>query len=83
MNSLQNRLSAGLIGSLVVLLTLQWLVVSWAIGRMTEDQLVDRLQHEGQSLLAGVAFDAAGTLQLDARRVSAMYQRPFSGHYYV
>ena len=83
MNSLQNRLSAGLIGSLVVLLTLQWLVVSWAIGRMTEDQLVDRLQHEGQSLLAGAGFDASGRLQLDARRVSAMYQRPFSGHYYV
>lgn len=83
MNSLQNRLSAGLVISLVVLLSLQWLAVSWTIGRMTEDQLIDRLQHEGESLLAGVQFDAAGTLQLDARRVSAMYQRPFSGHYFV
>lgn len=82
MISLQNRLSAGLIASLVLLLGLQWLAVTWAIDRMTQSQLIDRLQHENESLLAGASFDAQGQVQVDAQRLSAVYQRPYSGHYF-
>jgi signal transduction histidine kinase len=69
--------------SLVVLLTLQWAVVTYAINKLTETQLIQRLQREGETLLAGTHFDGNGQLTLDARRLSAIYQRPFSGHYYV
>lgn len=83
MMSLRRRLTWGLALSLVALLTLQWLVVTWAIRSLTENQFASRLQHESESLLAGVRFDPSDTLSLDADRVSALYRRPFSGHYYV
>lgn len=83
MISLRRRLTWGLALSLVVLLTLQWLVVTWAIRSLTENQFVSRLQHESESLLAGVRFDPSDTLRLDADRVNALYRRPFSGYYYV
>jgi signal transduction histidine kinase len=83
MISLRRRLGWGLVISLVLLLALQWLAVTWAIRHLTEDQFTRRLTNEGETLLAGVRFDPADTMSLDANRVSAMYERPFSGHYYV
>lgn len=83
MYSLKNRLSWGLMLSLIALLTLQWVVVTYAIGRLTEAQLTDRLQQEGESLLASVQFDVEGQLQIDSQRMGSVYHRPFSGHYYV
>ncbi|WP_036302273.1 sensor histidine kinase [Methylotenera sp. L2L1] len=83
MLSLKGRLSWSLTLSLVLLLSLQWLVVSYAINKLSEDQLTKRLQHEGESLLASAQFNASNQLEIDAQRLSAIYQRPFSGHYYV
>jgi signal transduction histidine kinase len=83
MISLRRRLGWGLVLSLVLLLALQWLAVTWAIRQLTEDQFSRRLMNEGETLLAGVRFDPADTMSLDVNRVSAMYERPFSGHYYV
>jgi signal transduction histidine kinase len=83
MISLRRRLGWGLVLSLVLLLALQWLAVTWAIRQLTEDQFARRLMHEGESLLAGVRFDPAQTLSLDTNRVSAVFERPFSGHYYI
>lgn len=83
MTSLKRQLSWGLVISLIVLLTLQWAVVTYAINKLTENQLVERLQREGESLLAGAEFNASGQLLLVANHISAVYQRPFSGHYYV
>lgn len=83
MTSLKGRLSWGLMISLVALLTLQWAVVTYAIGRMTENQLVQRLQREGETLLAGTQFNADGIMTVDPKHLSAVYQRPFSGQYYV
>ena len=83
MLSLKGRLSWSLTLSLVLLILLQWLVVTYAINKLNEDQLIKRLQYEGESLLAGIQFNASNQLEIDAKRLSAIYQRPFSGHYYV
>lgn len=83
MVSLKGRLSLGLTLSLITLLLLQWLIASVAIKRLTEEQLVTRLAHDAESLLAGVEFAADGTLTLDPLRLSAVYQRPYSGHYFA
>jgi signal transduction histidine kinase len=83
MASLKGRLTWGLMLSLIVLLTLQWAVVTYAINKLTETQLIQRLQRDGETLLAGTHFDADGQLTLYSRHLSAIYQRPFSGHYYV
>lgn len=81
-NSLNTRLSWGLAFSLIILLTLQWAIVSFAIHSFTHQQLVERLQRESETLLAGIDFDAHGQFTIDANRVSAVYQRAFSGYYY-
>lgn len=83
MSSLKGRLSAALAASLVVLLALQWFIASVAIDRLTKQQLVARLSKDTESLLAAMQPDAQGELQLDPRRVSPRYQRPFSGYYYT
>jgi signal transduction histidine kinase len=83
MASLAGRLSASLAASLIALLTLQWLIASIAIEKLTEGQLLARLAHDAENLLAGVAFDPNGVLHLDPRRIDTAYERPFSGHYYI
>ena len=83
MTSLKDKLSWSLTLSLIGLLTLQWIVVTYAISSLTESQLVDRLQRESENLLAIVNFATKNELLLDTARMGAIYQRPLSGHYYV
>lgn len=83
MNSLREKLSWGLMLGLVSLLLLQWLVVTVAIDQLTQSQLGDRLQQEGENLLAGFNVDANGQVTIDHQRMGPLYQRPFSGHYYL
>lgn len=81
--SLKMRLSLGLAASLVLLLTLQWALASLFIHRLTSGQLLARLDRDVESLLGAAHVDVNGVLKIDPTRVSAVYQRPFSGHYYV
>lgn len=83
MRSLAGRLSAALAISLIGLLALQWLIATIAIDRLTEQLMVARLSKDAESLLAALQPTAQGDLQLDPRRVSPRYQRPFSGFYYT
>lgn len=82
MYSLQARLSAGLFLSLVLLFVVQWLVVSLSIRHLTEEYVASSLEHNAESLLAALTFDAEGRPLLDAARTGPVYRRPFSGHYY-
>lgn len=81
--SLSGRLSWGLALSLVILLTVQWVMVSYAIRHLTQEQMASRLLHDSESLLAGIQFDASGQMTIDTTRISTVYQRPFSGHYFI
>lgn len=83
MSSLRARLSFWLTISLVVLLALQWAIAGAVIEQLVERQLVGRLSQDAENLLAGIEFDTAQRLTMDPARVSGVYQRPFSGHYYV
>lgn len=76
------RLALGLTVSLVLLLTLQWVLASIVIRHLTEDQVLIRLQQDAESLLSGVDIEADGMMVLDKARINTSYQRPFSGHYY-
>lgn len=83
MISLRAKLSFWLASSLIVLLVLQWSIASVVIQQLVEAQLVDRLSQDAESLLSGIDFTAQQPDMLDTARVSGVYQRPFSGHYYV
>jgi signal transduction histidine kinase len=67
----------------MLLLGGQWWLVARSIETLLEEQLSARLAHDAESLLAGLSFAVDGTPTIDARRVALVYERPFSGHYYV
>ena len=83
MNSLRNRLSFGLIVSLMVLLLAQWWLSSSAIENLLEKQLLDQLQQDSEALLAGVEFDTADALALSTTGLVPAYQQPYSGTYFA
>jgi signal transduction histidine kinase len=82
-NSLSQRLHIGLGLSLVLLMGL----IGWLIydqnQRMIDDLVVSRLEHDGEGLLAALQFDAEGKATLSEASLSAIYQQPLSGHYFL
>lgn len=82
MRSLQGRLGAGLILSLLVLFGAQWAFVSLFMRQLSEDMVAARLEQDAEGLLAALSFGADGDAVLDPARVNPVYQRAFSGHYY-
>jgi signal transduction histidine kinase len=82
MRSLLSRLSIGLAASLAAVFAVQWLVVTLAIREVAESYVASRLEHDSDSLVAALVFDAAGRPALQGARLSAMFERPYSGHYY-
>lgn len=83
MTSLQTRLSVWLTGILLVLFALAWLVTDIAPQQLTQHYVTARLEHDGETLLAGLSRATGGQLSIAPRFVAPVYLRPFSGHYYV
>lgn len=83
MTSLKAKLSWSVTLSLFVLLTLQFIVVSFAIRALTNQQITDRLEREAEHLLATLTIDQLKQLQLAEQGLSIDYQQPYSGHYYA
>lgn len=83
MISLKRRLSLGLTFTLSLLILLQWALITLVIERVTETQLLERLESESEGLLASIEINPDGSYQLNSLRLSSLYQRPFSGHYFV
>lgn len=81
--SLNKRLSVGLAISLMILLGLQWAAMSFVFSHLSQQQLINRLSQDAESLLAGIDFGQNKALSLNPLRVNTVYQRPLSGHYYV
>jgi signal transduction histidine kinase len=80
--SLLSRLSLGLGLSLVLLFAAQWWIVDVVVKSLTENQIVTRLEHDTESILAAAEFSEQGKLQIEDEHINLIYQRPFSGHYY-
>ncbi|HKS15635.1 MAG TPA: sensor histidine kinase [Pseudomonas sp.] len=81
MKSIQARLSLGLIAVLVVVgLALAQLSL-WLFEAGLQRYLESGLRKESENLLVALVHGPNG-IQLDERRVSSAYQRPFSGYYF-
>ncbi|KQT41560.1 MULTISPECIES: sensor histidine kinase [unclassified Methylophilus] len=83
MKSLRKQLTLGLTLSLVGLLTLQWAVVTFTIDHLIQSQMTERMQQEAEALLAGVTVNSRGQPVVEQRLITASYQRPFSGRYFI
>ena len=81
MKSIQGRLSVGLISVLVVVGVAVAQLSLWLFEVGLQRYLEAGLRNESESLLVALVRGPSG-LQLDDRRISPAYERPFSGHYF-
>ena len=81
MKSIQRRLSLGLISGLLIAGLLVGQVSIWLFENGLQRYLESGLQNDSENLLIALSRTPQG-LQLDERRISPAYQRPFSGHYF-
>lgn len=83
MTSLRKRLGRGLITVLSLVFVIHWLAADWVIRAVAEKQMANRLMDDGYSLMETLAGHDDDSVGFDGRRVSSVYNRPMSGHYYV
>ncbi len=83
MQSIQSKLSAGLLLSLVITFTALWILVSFNIQFLAKEYIASRLKHDAELLLSAVDFNDNGVISIDTARTGLIYKQPFSGHYYV
>jgi len=83
MQSIQTRLSTGLLFSLIIAFSALWLLVSINVQLLAEEYIASRMVHDAETLLSTIDFDKDGRLTIDESRIDLVYSRPFSGHYYV
>jgi signal transduction histidine kinase len=83
MTSLRAQLGLGLVVSLLLMTTLLWLIAGASVRKLMEEQVMSRLAHDGETLLGGLSVANDGQPVLAAERIQGIYQRPFSGHYFL
>ena len=74
-----NRVLLVLLGGLVV----QWFVADRMIVWVDESEMATHLQHDADSLFAALDPGNGRGPRLDPRLAGTIYQRPYSGHYFV
>jgi len=79
--SIQARLSLGLVAVLVLVGLVLAQLTLWLFEAGLQRYLENGLRKESENLLVALVRGPNG-LQLDERRISAAYQRPFSGYYF-
>ncbi len=83
MNSLQRLLQIGLTFSLLLLMAVLWWMGSLAVRQLGEDLISSRLEHDAESLLAAINFLESDQTPMQLEYINPIYNRPFSGHYYI
>ncbi|MEZ1318053.1 ATP-binding protein [Pseudomonas fluorescens] len=81
MKSIQRRLSLGLISVMVIVGLVLAQTSLWLFEIGLQRYLEAGLRNDSENLLVALVRGPQG-LQLDERRLSPAYQRPFSGHYF-
>ncbi len=82
MSSLSQRLSLSLAASLALFFIAQTLMIGNEVETLSEQNLVSRLEHDQEELLAALSWQPPAAPELDLSRIPVIYQRPFSGHYF-
>lgn len=81
--SLERGLRFRLLLVLVLVMGGVLVFVDVAVGRLTRDFVLTRLQHDAESLVAAVDVATNGDWRVDDSLLPRVYQRAHSGHYYT
>lgn len=82
MYSLSRRLTLSLAASLMLFFLAQTVMIGREVETLTEQNLLSRLNHDQEALLAALNWQPPGRPVIEPLRIPEIYQRPFSGHYY-
>ncbi|RME02182.1 MAG: GHKL domain-containing protein [Bacteroidetes bacterium] len=82
MYSLHLRLVLSLGASLLLLFVVQTIIIGKEVAALSEQNLLSRLNHDQETILAAIEWQPPSSPKLNSLRVPPIYQRPFSGHYY-
>ena len=83
MKSIQTRLASGLLISLMLVLSLLWLIISHNIQNLSEQYISTRIVHDIDNLITAITFDKNNHIKINEQYINPIYKRPFSGHYYL
>ncbi|MCC7413998.1 MAG: sensor histidine kinase [Gammaproteobacteria bacterium] len=81
MKSIERRLQLALGLCLALFALLLWAGATRLLDSLATDLINERLAHDTEALLAALEFNPDGTPRW--KRVDAIFERPFSGHYFV
>ncbi|MES9928317.1 MAG: ATP-binding protein, partial [Candidatus Thiodiazotropha sp. 6PDIVS] len=81
LNSIEHRLHIGLTLSLALLVLLLWFFGEGSIEQLTEEFIASRLEHDSEAILGAIVVEPE--IDVNAAYINQVYQRPFSGHYYL
>ncbi len=82
MKSLQLRLGAGLLISLVSVFIALWWMTSSSIRYLAEEYVASHLAHDAASIAEASHFDDNNHLRLAGDKIEPIYLQAFSGQYY-
>jgi len=82
MYSLNKRLTFSLAGSLVLFFIFQTVMIDREVEKLSEQNLISRLEHDQKSLLAALKWQPPAKPELNQSYIPDIYMRAFSGHYY-
>jgi len=82
MYSLKNRLTRNLIVNLVIVMTALLVIMYFSMQQLLQGYALTRLQHDAESLISVIERDQDQRWRVDPTRMSTVYDRVKSGHYY-
>lgn len=83
MYSLKNRLHRNLLITVTLTMLLLLCLLYIGIQSLTKDYVITRLQHDAESVVTAMEVGVDGTWTLPKERMSTVYNRVHSGHYYI
>lgn len=82
-HSIESRLQLGLGLSLALLIAGAWWLGHEALHHTAEAYVLSRLQHDAEALLGALELGPDDGVHLGRRRITPVYDQPYSGHYFV
>ena len=81
MRTLRKRLTLGLSFILLLVFVGHWATLHYAITKVTKEQMLKHLAHDGESMLESTYVMPDGEVRFDDISLEPIYRQPNSGHY--